>query len=318
MKGWMWTALVVLLAAGLSYVAYEALRPADLPAGLLYGNGHIEGTEVAVSAEVAGRVAENHLVEGAAVSAGDVLVRLDDAELQARLAQSQADVSALEQTKLRFGQELDTWRHHFTTAREDLERFRTLRRSGSVTPQQLNEAEDRFREAEGRVQALETQQRETAARQEAARQQSQVLRLQLEKTLIRAPVSGTVVTKAIEMGELASAGRVVAVLVDLSRLDLKVYIPERDIGKVELGDAARVRVDAFPKRYFEATVRHVDQQAQFTPRDIHLPEERVRMVFGVKLALDNPGSELKPGMPADAWIRWDTDFTWPARLALPP
>lgn len=317
MKGWIWTALAVLFVAGLSYVAYETLRPADLPAWLLYGNGHIEGTEVAVSAEVTGRVLESRLREGTRVGAGDLLVRLDDAELQARLAQSQADVAALEQTQVRFDRELETAQHHRATAREDLERFRTLRRSGTVTPQQLSDAEDRFREAQGRVQVLQAQQGETAAHREAARQQVQELRLQLGKTRIHAPVSGTIVTKAIEVGELATPGRVVAVLVDLSRLDLKVYIPERDIGKIKLGDAARVRVDAFPGRYFDATVSQVDQQAQFTPRDIHLPEERVRMVFGVKLALDNPGGELKPGMPADAWIRWNGDRSWPARLVIP-
>ncbi|MCO6414523.1 MAG: efflux RND transporter periplasmic adaptor subunit [Thiogranum sp.] len=316
-KGWMWTALVVLLVAGLSYAAYEALRPAALPTGFLYGNGHIEGTEVAVSAEIAGRVVESHAVEGVAVSEGDLLVRLDDRELQARLAQAQAALVALEHTQARFAQELETWQHHLATAREDLERFRTLRRSGTVTPHQLNESEDRYRETDGRVKVLQAQRKETQAREEAARQQVRVLRLQLARTEIRAPISGTVLTRAIEVGELATEGRVVAVLVDLSRLDLKVYIPERDIGKVELGLEARVRVDAFPERYFEAVVGQVDQQAQFTPRDIHLPEERIRMVFGVKLALDNPGGVLKPGMPADAWIRWAEGTPWPEQLVIP-
>lgn len=106
-------------------------------------------------------------------------------------------------------------------------------------------------------------------------------------------------------------------LVDLSRLELKVYIPERDLGKVDLKDAARVRVDAFPDRYFDATVSRIDQQAQFTPRDIHLPEERVRMVFGVTLALENPDGVLKPGMPADAWIRSGKATSWPQRLVIP-
>lgn len=124
-------------------------------------------------------------------------------------------------------------------------------------------------------------------------------------------------TKAIEAGELATPGRAVAVLVDLSRLELKVFIPEGEIGKVKLGDAARIKVDAFPERHFEATVSRVDPRAQFTPRDVHLPQERVRMVFGVTLALDNPQGWLKPGMPADAWIRWRDEATWPQRLVVP-
>lgn len=201
MKGWMWTALVALLVAGVSYVAFEALRPADLSPGFLYGNGHIEGTEVTVSAEVTGRVVQSWLVEGEPVAKGDRLVRLDDAELQARLAQAQAEVTALEQTQKRLGLELETWQHHLKTAREDAERFRVLRRSGTVTPQQLNEAEDRFREAQGRVQILGAQQSETRARIDAARQQAQLFQLQLAKTVVQAPVAGTVLAKAIEVGD---------------------------------------------------------------------------------------------------------------------
>jgi len=317
MKGWIWSALVALLVAGASYVAFEALRPAALPTGFIYGNGHVEGTEIAVSAEIAGRVVESRLKEGEAVAAGDLLVRLDDAELQARLRQAEAEVAALAQTQVRVGRELETWRHHLGTAREDRERLRTLRQSGMTTARLLDEAENRLREAQGRLEVLQAQGSEVEARRQAARQQVEVLRLQRAKTVIRGPVSGTVLTRAIEIGELAGPGRVVAVIVDLDRLDLKVYVPERDIGKLQLGAAARVRVDAFPQRYFDAAVRQVDQQAQYTPRDIHLPEERVRMVFGVKLAVDNPRGDFKPGMPADAWIRLAEDAPWPERLPIP-
>jgi Barrel-sandwich domain of CusB or HlyD membrane-fusion len=131
------------------------------------------------------------------------------------------------------------------------------------------------------------------------------------------PAPPTLETRAIEVGELATPGRAVAVLVDLSRMDLKVFIPEKDIGKVELDDPARVRVDAFPDRLFEPSVARVDQRAQFTPRDIHMPEERVRLVFGVTLSLDNPDGVLKPGMPADAWILWQEDAPWPEHLIVP-
>lgn len=317
MKTWLWTAGAVVLVAVLSYWAFATLRTAALPAGLLYGNGHIEGTEVAVGAEVSARVVESRFVEGESVEAGDLLVRLDDAELSARLRQAQAEVEALLRAVSRVEQELALWRHHRSSAQENLDRIEALRRKGAASPQQLNDAQDRFREAEAQVNALQAQVAETRAHVEAAGQQVEVLRLQRAKTEIRAPVPGTVLTKGIEVGELAMPGRVVAVLVDLSRLDLKVYIPEAQIGKIKLGDPAKVRVDAFPDRYFPASITQIDQRAQFTPRDIHLPEERVRMVFGVKLALENPTRQLKPGMPADAWIRWDQGVSWPQRLLVP-
>lgn len=106
-------------------------------------------------------------------------------------------------------------------------------------------------------------------------------------------------------------------LVRLSQIELKIYLPESLIGKVKLDAPARVRVDAFPKRLFDARIERVDQEAQFTPRDIHMPQERTRMVFGVTLAVDNRERLLKPGMPADAWILWQPRAGWPAHLFVP-
>lgn len=316
-KSWIWTPIIVIAGASLSYLLYLVLQPPALPAGFLYGNGHIEGTEISVSAEVSGRVEESRLREGERVSRNDLLVRLDDSGFQAQLSKGLAEEAAIEAERIRVEEQLRIWRHHLQTAEEDLQRYRQLEESEAVSPQQLNAIEDREREASGQVKTLEAALAQTRARLEATRQQVRWLRLQLEKTRISAPVSGTILVKAIEPGELAAPGRAVAVLVDLSRLELKVYIPERDIGRIRLGDAARVRVDAFPERYFGATVARVDQRAQFTPRDIHMPEERVRMVFGVTLSLENEDSYLKPGMPADAWIRVQENLPWPERLTVP-
>jgi HlyD family secretion protein len=157
----------------------------------------------------------------------------------------------------------------------------------------------------------------TEGRIEAARKELAVVANQLKKTRVFTPVSGTVLAKTIEVGEFAQQGRTVAILADLSRIELKVFIPEKDIGKVKLDASARVRVDAFPDRLFEGRVARVDQQAQFTPRDIHMPEERTRMVFGLTLVLGNPDGVLKPGMPADAWILWDSGTRWPPQLFVP-
>lgn len=316
-RHWLITPLALLLLAGLSYGLYQWLQPPALPEGLLYGNGHIEGTEITVSAEVPGTVAENRLIEGRRVKKGQLLVRLDDTDLRLEVARAEAHVTALLSREAALKEQLATWRHHLSTASSDLVRFRELHERGTISPQQLNEAEDRLREARGRVNTLESQIAEARAEANAASQQVALLQRRLDKTEILAPISGTVQTRAIETGETVSPTQAVAVLVDLSRLELTVYIPESDVGKVKPRDPARVKVDAFPDRHFEATVSRIDQRAQFTPRDVHMPEERVRMVFGVTLTLENPQHWLKPGMPADAWIRWQGGTAWPERLVVP-
>lgn len=316
-KQWLWTPAVLIAVAAISYGLFIILQPPLLPQGFLYGNGHVEGTEVGISAEVSGRVLESQLVEGRPVATGELLLRLDDADLQTRLAQGQAEQSAIQNQVASLEVQLRTWRHHLRTADSDLKRHRELKRSGTIPTQRLDQVKNAFEEAQGQVQVLENQYQQTKNRLEVARRQLELVQLQLNKTRIHAPLAGTVLVKAVEVGELAVPGKVVAVLVDLSRLEMKVYIPERDIGKVKLGAPARVRVDAFPQRYFEARVSRVDQRAQFTPRDIHMPEERVRMVFGVTLSVANGEGVLKPGMPADAWLKVQDDLPWPEQLVVP-
>ena len=120
----------------------------------------------------------------------------------------------------------------------------------------------------------------------------------------------------METGEVVDTGQPLATMVNLQQLELKVYVPGDILNRISLGDPARIRVDGLPGD-FSAKVGRIDDFAQFTPRDVHMPDERVRMVYGVTLVLDNPADALKPGMPADAWIRWDPDAEWPAPLSVP-
>ena len=128
---------------------------------------------------------------------------------------------------------------------------------------------------------------------------------------IRSPVAGKVLTRTVELGERVTEGTPLFTLVDLDRLHVKIYVPEPSIGQVALGQEARVYVDAYPDRPFAARVSKVAQEAEFTPKNVETREERVKLVFAVEIALaENPDGVLKPGMPADAVIRWQRDAPW--------
>lgn len=314
---WILTPLFLIALAAGSYGVFLYLSPKPLPPDVLYGNGHIEGTEVDVGAEVSGRIAQSAMIEGREIRKGDLLIKIDDSDFKTRLAQAQAEETAANKEKVRIEEELRTARHHVETAKSDLARYSELKDRGNATPQRVDQAENVFEQAQGQVKSLEAGSTEAGAKLDAARQAVRLIQSQLEKTEIRAPIDATILAKGVESGEFVTPGKTIAALVDLSRLELKVFIPERDVGKVKLGLPARVRIDAFADRYFDASVERIDQQAQFTPREIHMPEERVRMVFGVTLALANSGGLLKPGMPADAWILWQDGAAWPGPLAVP-
>ena len=129
-------------------------------------------------------------------------------------------------------------------------------------------------------------------------------------TEVYAPLSGTVITKVTDQGEYVVPGSPIIILIDLENLYLKAYLKKVDIGKIRLGNPARIYMDAFPDRFFEATISEISQQAEFTPKNVYIKEERVKLVFGVKLHIKNSEGYLKPGMPCDAEILWNLDAKW--------
>lgn len=125
----------------------------------------------------------------------------------------------------------------------------------------------------------------------------------LAQLRITSPMTGSVSSRTIHEGETASAGGTLLTLVNLDQVTLVVYIPENQIGRVQVGQTAEVTVDSFPRRIFEGEVTTIAREAEFTPRNVQTEEERVNLVFAVQVTIPNPDHLLKPGMPADAVIR---------------
>lgn len=314
---WLWTPALLLALSASSYVLYRVLQPELLPDGFVYGNGHIEGTEVRIASEVGGRVLEQHLVEGAPVAANDPLVIVDAQGARDQLNALQSEADAMQRTATAIDAQIATWTHHAQTARDQVARVHKLVVAGLASAQARDSARDAAQQADGELQRLRAQRQALDAQSAAAAARVEQAQTQLSYTTVVAPQDGVILVRAVEVGEVIQPGQPLALLVDLQRLELKVYLPSTDAGRVQLDQAARVRVDAFPERFFEARVARIDAYAQFTPRDIHVPAERTQMVYGVTLALVNDGQQLKPGMPADAWIRWDDRLDWPAALPVP-
>ncbi len=136
----------------------------------------------------------------------------------------------------------------------------------------------------------------TVAQAEAA---LDLINLQLEKLMVYSPISGVVLTRTIEPGEVIQAGLTALVVGELDHLTVTVYLSEDRYGQVNLGDAAELSVDSFPGILFIAEVNRISDQAEYTPRNVQTQEERQNTVYAVKLSVPNPDGKLKPGMPAD-------------------
>ena len=134
-----------------------------------------------------------------------------------------------------------------------------------------------------------------------------VINVQLDKLTVASPVSGVVASRQAEIGEIAQPGFPMLTVTILDEVTLTAYIPESKIGLVKLGQEAQVSVDSYPDEYFSGTIVYISPNALFTPKNIQLTEEREKMVFAVKISLDNPEQKLKSGMPADARILTDAE-----------
>ena len=220
-------------------------------------------------------------------------------------------------------------------ARRDAERIRALLPEQAVAQQQADQADARWQIAVTEIavaQAAHDQAGKELAQAELGRarirsKEAEVAALerqrdQAEATLaearsvlddltIVAPTNGTVTTRMVDVGEVVATGAPLLELVDLDRLYLQVYVPELQIGKVRLDLPAHIHTDAFPDQPFDATVRYIASKAEFTPKEVQTPDERVKLIYAVRLYLmANPNHRLTPGLPADAVIRWKDDVAW--------
>ncbi len=180
----------------------------------------------------------------------------------------------------------------------------------------LEQARKRLAEAELGAEEIRAKEHQVAVAEARAKEAEAALaeaRSLLADLRVRAPADGTLVTRIVDAGEVVAAGAPLFTLVDLDRLYLKVYVPEKEIGRLRLGLEARIYSDAFPDHPFPARVRYIADRAQFTPKEVQTPDERVKLVYAVKLYLDeNPEHRLTPGLPADAVIRWRPGVPWTA------
>jgi HlyD family secretion protein len=211
-------------------------------------------------------------------------------------------------------------------ARDDLRRAKELFAQGAVAAQQVDAAQAAYDAAIAQDRSAEdavTQARATLAQARANQLQVPIRRQDVEAAraalaqaranlrylevlaghnTITAPTDGIVLTKNMEAGEVVGAGAAIYTLINPHDIWLRVFIPEDQVGRVRIGQESRVSVDAFPHRVFTGHVTEISSQAEFTPGNVQTKEDRVKLVFGVKIQVDNRGDRLKPGMPADAEI----------------
>jgi len=282
----------------------------------------VEAREVRLAAKYGGRVEKLAVEEGDRVIPGQELARLETTDHQLALRQAQAErqmaeaelrlrlAGARREDRAELAAQVEALRVDLEGAERDLQRMEALLERGSGTTKSRDDARTRrdalaarleaARQALARLQAGSRPEEIDASRAGVAAAQSRVEQIEqrLKDAVVSAPTAGLVTERIAEAGELVAAGAPLLVVTDLQDAWLNVYVSEPDLGRIRLGQDAEVLTDDGQKR--PGRVAYVASQAEFTPRNVQTRDERAKLVFKVKVDLDNADGLFKPGMPAEA------------------
>lgn len=321
----LWGALAVAVLLGGVLLFYVQSQPAP-ESGVLRVSGNVEITDAEVSFKIAGRVAERLVSEGETVRAGQVVARLDTSELGQEVALRKAEVRAAEAALA----ELETGsrpeeiaqakavvrrtRADVEQARADMKRFKTLYERDNISVQEYDAAKTAVAVTEAKLREAQEQLRlvlkgpriEKIERSRAQLQQAKealaLAETRLKYATLTAPLTGVVLSHNVERGEYVAPGTPIVTVGDLEQVWLRAYINETDLGRVKVGQPATVTTDTHPDKGYEGRVSFIASQAEFTPKSVQTEKERVKLVYRIKITIENPHMELKAGMPADARI----------------
>jgi HlyD family secretion protein len=308
---------LALVAAAAALIEPLGLLGPGSPDNELLVSGNIEAHESLVSFKtVQSRIVYLPFDEGQWVEAGTVLARLDAADYRKQVEVNEAAVvvaqrqldSAVEKVDVARATVLND-RAELAQRELDYDRRRRLFAAHAIS------AEDRDLALTALKQAQAALQRDLAASRAAdrdvevaraslhdAQKNLELSKVILDYTTLRAPFSGVILVRNAELGEVMQPGTPVVTLADLDHVWLRAYISETDLGKVRWGQDAVVTTDTYPGRKYRGRVSFISSEAEFTPKSVETHKERVTLVYRIKIDVENPRHELKPGMPADALI----------------
>lgn len=339
-------AAIAILAGG-GYYAWKTLSPGGLPEGIAGGNGRIEATEIDISTRTAGRIREILVREGDFVEAGQVLARMDTAQLEADRRQAEAQLrravigvdtarSLLTQREAEHRAAIAVVaqrRAELDAADKRLARSEQLVTSNVVSRQALDDnraaaegakaavgaAQAQLAASEAAIGAARAQVVDAEAAVEASRAAIERIRADLDDSVLTSPRDGRVQYRVAQPGEVLSAGGRVLNLVDLGDVYMTFFLPTAEAGLVAVGADVRLVLDAAPQYIIPAKVSFVADVAQFTPKTVETAEERQKLMFRVRAQiapdlLRRYIQYVKTGLPGMAYVRLNPDAEWPASM----
>ena len=265
--------IVLVVILGIS-AALIILKERNMRGKPIKVSGNIEGDNVRISFRVNGQITELLTDEGKVIKKGDIVARLNTDELSKARDNAEAALKAAQ--------------YDYELSKLDYDRSENLLKAGAISVQQRDTAKTKFDADRSDV--------------EQYRAQLELAETRLGFTDLASPLDGFVLVKGSLAGEVIQPGTPVFTAIDLHNIWVTAYINETDLGRVKLNQEAYVVTDTYPGKRYKGRISFVSSEAEFTPKFIQTQEERVKLVYRIKVRVDNESLELKPGMPADAFL----------------
>jgi len=297
----------------------EKFRPKTLPDGFSSANGRLESEQVEIATKYPGRIAEVLVKEGEAVDQGQVLARMDVADIRAQLSAAEAQERRAQQARALAEAVIAQRESELTLADQELGRVESLVAKGFATEQARDQRRAARNVAVAALNAGKASQNDSIAAIDAARAEIVRIKTVLDDSELKAPRRGRIEYKLAQAGEVLGAGARVLTLIDLTDVYMTVFAPSHVAARLAYDDDARLIIDAIPQYVVPAKVSFVASEAQFTPKAVETQEEREKLMFRVKLTLPPDllrkyENEVKTGVRGMAYLRVDHAKNWPDAL----
>jgi len=324
--------ILIILIVTLSWFYFKNKRDSNN-----YSTGIIEADEIKIYSEVSGKITEILKNENDSIKKDDILLTIDDSYYKLQLNQAEANVKAieykLEEAKAGSRNEqieqaentanqikalLNGAEKNLEFAENDLKRAEELYNNELISQSQFEQAQNRYYTAKSQYEAYKSQYQAslnqlqllkegstsyTIKNLEATLEQAKALRdianLNLQKTKVISPVDGIINKKLVNIGELVNPGTPLFSIIDFNNLWIKIYVPEKDLSKIRLGQKVKIKADPFKDKVFNGEIVYISNKAEFTPKNIQVREDRLNIVFEVKIKIYDNEKLLRPGMYAE-------------------
>lgn len=315
-------AALCLLAAGGGGAYWWWSHQQGLPAGIISSNGRVEAEEIDIETKFAGRVAQLFVNEGDSVTAGQIVARMDTRDLEASLAKARATVQQAQHGLDEAHANVIQQQTQVTFAQQQFDRANALVKRGYATIETLDQRRQVLNAANAGLNAANDRVGEADRAVAAATHDVSLYEVNIADNSLVAPTDGRIQYRISNVGEVIPTGGKVFTLLDISDVYMDVYLPTADAGRARIGSDARIVLDAYPRFAVPAHVSFIATQAQFTPKAVETKSERDKLMFRVKVRVDDDflrahKPEVRTGLPGVAYVQVDPKAVWPATLQGP-